>query len=163
MVPGPPHDLRDVFIASSRRLVVALAAVTGSVEEAEDCVAEAFARAAARWEQLQVYEDPEGWVRRVALNIARSRWRHARRSLPRTVDPTSVGLSEDHVAVLTALRQLPRPQREAVALHYLLDLRIEEIARVQRVSPGTVKARLARGRKSLATLLAVEDSEVSRQ
>ena len=39
--------LREIFDASYRRLVVQLYAVTGSFDEAEDLVQEAFVRAAA--------------------------------------------------------------------------------------------------------------------
>lgn len=158
---GPPRELHELFLGCSRRLVITLAAVTGSIDEAEECVAEAFARAAARWGRLHTYDDPEGWIRRVALNVARSRWRQLRR-LQRNTDVSSPELSEDHVALVEALRKLPRAQREAVALHYLLDMRIDDIARTQGVAVGTVKARLARGRASLAGMLAVDDEEMSR-
>jgi RNA polymerase sigma-70 factor, ECF subfamily len=55
-----------------------LFAVVGEVGEAEDVVLEAFARAAVRWQRIGAYNDPEGWVRRVALNQARSNLRRSR-------------------------------------------------------------------------------------
>jgi RNA polymerase sigma-70 factor (ECF subfamily) len=49
---------------------------------------------------------------------------------------------------------LPRGQRDALALHYLVDLPIDEVADTLRVSVGTVKSRLSRGRQALAVQLA---------
>jgi RNA polymerase sigma-70 factor (ECF subfamily) len=59
---------------------------------------------------------------------------------------------------VTAIGQLPRQQRETIALHYLLDLPITEIARTLGVSEGTVKSRLSRGRTALASALSETDS-----
>lgn len=66
------------------------------------------------------------------------------------------GLSPDRVAVVAALRALPSAQRECLALHYLVDLSIADIARTIGVPEGTVKARLSRGRQRLSQLLADE-------
>lgn len=71
----------DFFGASYRRLVGQLCAVTGSLEDAEDCCQEAYARAAARWHTVRAYDCPEAWVRRVALNLASNRLRRLRREL----------------------------------------------------------------------------------
>jgi RNA polymerase sigma-70 factor, ECF subfamily len=110
------------------------------------------------------YDDPEGWVRRVAVNLSRSRWRAARRARPWATrgDAVAATLSDDHVALLQALRRLPDDQREAIVLHHLVDLPVQDVAIHQGVPVGTVKARLARGRRSLASLLRVEDEQAWR-
>jgi RNA polymerase sigma-70 factor (ECF subfamily) len=54
---------------------------------------------------------------------------------------------------MAALRQLPVGQREAIALHYLADLPLTEVADLLQVSDGTVKSRLSRGRLALGRLL----------
>jgi len=64
------HELYD---ASYRRLVGQLTAVTGNREEAEDVVQEAFARALLHSRTLIATDNPEAWVRTVAVNAARSR------------------------------------------------------------------------------------------
>lgn len=51
--------------------------------------------------------------------------------------------------VLAALRALPRRQREIVALHYLLDMGIAEVASTLDVSAGTVKTQLHRARATM--------------
>ena len=63
-------------------------------------------------------------------------------------------LSPDRVALIVAIRQLPRAQQETIALHHLADLPVAEVAETLGVPVGTVKARLSRGRSALAELLA---------
>ena len=58
-----------------------------------------------------------------------------------------------HLALMAALRRLPLPQREAIALYYLADLPVAEVTSCLGVPVGTVKTRLSRGRAALAVLL----------
>lgn len=150
---------RVIYQASHQRLVVQLYGITGDLQEAQDVVQEAFVRGLSRDGRLAAMDNPEAWLRTVAVNIARSRWRRRQVMegflLRRAVDqPVPVpGMSEDHVALVTALRELPIAQREAVVLHYLADQPVDEIATALGVAPGTVKSRLHRARIRLAELL----------
>lgn len=154
--------VRELYDASYRRLVGQLTAVTGSREEAEDLVQEAFARGLHHSRTLMSVENPEAWLRTVAVNQARSRWRRLRRlagRLPELVpDPPAEVDGTDHLDLLAALRLLPTAQREAIALHHLAGLPVDEVAATLGVPTGTVKARLARGRAALASRLADADS-----
>lgn len=147
----------EIYEASYRRLVAQTFAVTGDRVEAEDAVQEAFARAVASGERFRRVDNPEAWLRTVALNVVRRRWRRARlfRTLsPKLATPSDVpGISEDHVAVVQALREVPFQQRETLALFYLADMSVQEIADTLSVPDGTVKSRLTRGRTALAALL----------
>jgi RNA polymerase sigma-70 factor (ECF subfamily) len=148
---------RDFYQAVFRRLVGQLFLVTGDVHEAEDVVQEALARAAVRWDRLASYDLPEAWVRRVALNLSASRARNLRRRalvLAGLTPPALPDASEDALALADALRRLPVRQRQAIVLHHLLDMSVEEVARTLSVPAGTVKSWLARGRKALGALLA---------
>lgn len=72
----------DEFYASNYgRFVVQVFAITGNLADAEDAVQEAFARASSRWRWIGAYASPEAWVRRVALNLAFTGRRRARRLL----------------------------------------------------------------------------------
>jgi RNA polymerase sigma-70 factor (ECF subfamily) len=53
------------------------------------------------------------------------------------------------LALVEALAHLPRRQREAVALRYLADLSIDEVARTLGVSAGTVKQSVHRALRTL--------------
>jgi RNA polymerase sigma-70 factor (ECF subfamily) len=149
-------SLRDVFDASYRRLVVQLYGVTGSFDEAEDVVQEAFVRAAAAGRRFLRVDNHEAWLRTTAIHVHRSRWRKLRngqRARDRMVAPRDPAALEDHLEIITALRALPEAQRQVIALHYLADLPVHEIAEALGVPTGTVKSRLSRGREALALLL----------
>jgi RNA polymerase sigma-70 factor (ECF subfamily) len=151
--------VREVYATSYRRLVGQLTGVTGDPVEAEDVVMEAFSRAVAKPRAFAAVENPEAWLRTVAVNLARSRWRRVARLRvlsPRLVDRTTYDdLPADRLALLAALRTLPTGQREAIALHHLADLPVHEVATTLGVPVGTVKAWLSRGRARLAVLLDV--------
>ncbi|WP_261376499.1 RNA polymerase sigma factor [Nocardioides sp. J9] len=63
-------------------------------------------------------------------------------------------MDESHVALVAALRQLPEAQRQALVLHHIADLPVQQVAAEVGVPEGTIKARLSRGRAALAELLA---------
>jgi RNA polymerase sigma-70 factor (ECF subfamily) len=87
------------------------------------------------------------------------RWFAAQGRLGPPVEATA-GPSPDRVAVMDALQRLPKPQRQVIALHYLLDMPVADIAASIGVPAGTVKARLARARTALAGLLGEHDEEI---
>jgi RNA polymerase sigma-70 factor (ECF subfamily) len=155
--------LREIFDASYRKLVVQLFAVTGSFDEAEDLVQEAFVRAASNGRRFLAVDNHEAWLRTTAVNAHRSRWRklrNGRRAQERILPPRDpVGL-EDHLEIIDALRALPEQQRHVIALHYLADLPVEQIAAELGVPSGTVKSRLSRGRHALASSLARAEGAV---
>jgi RNA polymerase sigma-70 factor (ECF subfamily) len=147
----------EAYRAYYRRLVAVVYAATGDYAEAQDVVQEAYARALDRPRQFLEVVDPQAWLRTVALNFARQRWRRRQvfQRLLRLSQPdgTVPGLSGDHTDLVRALRQLPRPTREAVVLHHLLDLPVAQVAEELGVSVGTVKSRLSRGRVALGELM----------
>ncbi|MEQ4303012.1 sigma-70 family RNA polymerase sigma factor [Plantactinospora sp. B6F1] len=149
--------ISELYAGCFRRLVVQLYAVTGDLNEAQEAVQEAFTKALAAPRRFAQLDNPEAWLRRVAVNVARTRHRRRRLlgGLLHRIGPPPVvaDRSPEHLALLAALRQLPRGQRHALALHYLVDLPVDEVAATLGVSVGTVKSRLSRGRHALAELL----------
>jgi RNA polymerase sigma-70 factor (sigma-E family) len=147
----------QMYAVSFRRLVIQLYALTGDMSEAQEAVQEAFVRALVRSRDFAALDNPEAWLRRVSVNVARSRHRRRRLLiglLPRLATPPVVAdTSPDHVALMDAMRQLPTGQRHAIALHYLADLPIDEVADALGTTVGTVKSRLSRGRQALSVLL----------
>ena len=155
---GPPahSEFEEFYAAYFQSLTIQLYAYTADLAAAQDVVQEAFCRALARWKRVGGYDDPAAWVRRVAWNLATSRWRrvqtaseHARRHR----EEYAAEPSPDRVALARALATLPVQQRRAVILHYLADLPISEIAQQEAVADGTVKSWLHRGRAALAAQL----------
>lgn len=157
-VYSEPDRVRVVFEASYRRLVGQLYGVCRDLTEAEEVVAEAFARAVQHRRTFARLDNPEAWLRTVAVNVSRTRARRRRLLGDRDRDRAQVArhpmLEDDRLALMAALRALPANQREAVALHYLADLPVQAVAEATGVPVGTVKTRLRRGRAALALLLA---------
>jgi RNA polymerase sigma-70 factor, ECF subfamily len=159
--------LARVYDASYRRLVGQLYALCGDLAEAEDVVQEAFARAVVHARRFEQLDNPEAWLRTVAVNLARTR--HRRRQVGErlrgrggdAVAHHPPDLTDARLELVAALGQLPSGQREALALHYLADLPLHEVARTLDVPVGTVKARLSRGRAALARLLGADTGTVT--
>ena len=164
-------DLEAVFRAHYGRLVRALTLVAGSSDLAADAVQEAFIKAHLHWRRVQQYDDPAGWIRRVAINKLRDehRWvgrkrRVVERIVAMTPPPTSLDpavTAAGHDADLTAqlLQSLPRQQRLAMALFYVDELSVTEVAAAMNISEGAVKFHLHQGRQRLRA--AVESGETA--
>ena len=159
-----PPSFDEVYAAHYADLAVQLYAYFGDRQEAQDVAQEAFYRALVRWRSVAGYDDPVAWIRRVAWNLAVSRWRRARTALSflgrqRRIDLQSEGPGPERVALVAALGTLPPVQRQALVLHYLGDLTVAEIAQKEGVAVGTVKSWLHRGRAALAAQLTTADSD----
>ena len=63
------------------------------------------------------------------------------------------GCSDEGPEIARAMASLPQKQRIVLELHYIEGYKIYEIARMLGVPDGTVKWRLAQGRKMLKRLL----------
>ncbi|MFJ4829510.1 SigE family RNA polymerase sigma factor [Streptomyces sp. NPDC088747] len=153
----------DAFYATAfPRLTGQLYAFTGDHGEAQDVVQEAFVRAWDQRRELLLDGAPEAWIRTVAMRLAVSRWRRARRWLElvrRNPPPQQVpGPGPERATLVAALRTLPEPQRMALVLHHLCDLSVEEVASETGAPVGTVKARLSRGRAALARELSADSA-----
>ena len=146
-------DLEALFRAHYGRLVRALTMASGSREAAADAVQEAFVKAHLHWRRIRRYDDPVGWIRRVAVNRLRDEHRRQRRkAVRRAADgqrapgrPPS-RTSTRRRALLAAL---PRQQRMALALFYVDGMSVAEVARAMRLSEGAVKFHLHAGRAKL--------------
>jgi RNA polymerase sigma-70 factor (sigma-E family) len=160
--PLPLVAAKEDFPAFYRRQyprAVGLAyALTGKPHLAEEVAQEAFIAAYRGWERIARYDSPEAWLRRVVVNRSTSVLRRGLseiRAVPRLrsalehIPELEPGASD----VWDEVRALPRRQAQAVALFYLEDLSLEQIAVVLECSPGTVKAHLRRGRERLGRKL----------
>ena len=153
----------DAFYRHTARRVIHLVyGFTGDLTVAQDSTQEAYARAWQQWSTVRTHDDPLAWVRTVARRIAISGWRkrttQERAHERHGAHPPTTAPSEDRVAIVAALRTLPAPVREAVTLHYIGDLSIDQIAHETNTPAGTIKARLHRGRAQLAQALRHEES-----
>ena len=163
--PGPASEtdassqpsFEQLFDAHYERLVRALTVVAGNRDAASDAVQDAFVKAHLRWSKVGRYDDPVGWVRRVAINRLRNEHRSTTRKLRALVrlgsqqHTTQEPPEIDEIGRL--LSRLPRQQRISTALFYVDGLTVAEIADTLDVSEGTVKSHLHDARRRLRPIL----------
>ena len=160
---GDSHEF-DAFYRGQYRSLLALAwSLTGRRDLGEELVQDALLEVHRHWDRVQDYDVPGAFARRVLLNAAANTARkraNEARSLAR------LPRDEEHRDQLppdpefwSALRSLPRRQAETLALHYLEDLPVIEIAEILGIAEGTVKAHLHRGRVALAERLEQEGTD----
>ena len=162
-VPAPFERFTGDYTAFFRkelRSLVALAAAIAGADRAEEIAQEALLRAHREWERIERYDKPGAWVRRVTINLAsssRRRRRTERLALQRIGTRRQLDAPPPDVDEFWSLvRRLPPRQASAVALHYLDDLSVAEIADVLGCAEGTAKAHLHQARQTLAGYLAEE-------
>jgi RNA polymerase sigma-70 factor (ECF subfamily) len=160
MRDGAEGDFADFYSATWPRTLAVVYALTGDRGTAEEIAQEAYVKAWSHWGRVATYDQPAAWVRQVATRLTVSRWRRtkvaaawfARNRREQVVDPPD----ETTAALVQALLRIPEAQRRAIVLHHLADLPVDEVARIEHCPPGTVKARLSRGRAALALLLSYQ-------
>lgn len=152
--PPGREGYADVYQYGYARLCNQLFAYLGDREEAQDVVQEAYLRAWQQWRTVSRYDDPLAWVRRVAWNLATSRFRRlavaARHLRRQRVEEAVDAVGPEHVALVAALRTLPVQPRQVLVMHYLADMSVADIAGDLDVPRGTVLSWLHRGRTKLA-------------
>ncbi len=136
--------LIDPLLSPAYRLA---AFVLGSEVEAEDAVQDAAAHA---WQRLDTLRDPTrfaAWFTRILVNGCRDRLRARRRkpvSLPlyEGGSPDPAFWTDERLVLLGAMGQLSAEHREVLALYYLADLPVADIAERTGARQGTVRSRL---------------------
>lgn len=163
--PGtvPITESFDAFYLREFPKMVALAAaVSGSRLIAEDLAQEAMVKANRQWGRVSGYDKPGAWLRRVTINLAtsavRRRAAEAKRFLRLNRGITVPGPEPDDADVWRAVGRLPNKQRAAIALYYLEDRPVVEIADALGCAEATAKVHLHRGRQALADALSERGS-----
>ncbi|HVM02180.1 MAG TPA: sigma-70 family RNA polymerase sigma factor [Acidimicrobiales bacterium] len=152
---GPSPTFEELYRRELAAVVALAYVLSGSRTAAEELAQEAFLAAHRSWDRIGRYDDPAAWVRRVcanrAVSVVRRRASEARalvRLGARRAVPDE--LPADSAEFWRAVRRLPRRQAQVVALHYLEDRPVDEVAAILGVAGGTVKAHLHRARRALA-------------
>ncbi|MER7250126.1 sigma factor-like helix-turn-helix DNA-binding protein [Kribbella sp. NPDC000426] len=148
-------DIAALYRQTWPRLIGVLVSIGGSRLDAELVAQDAYARLLGRWDAIRRFEDPEAWVRGVAVRTMVGRLRR-REVVPRLVGrlfggPVQVDASAGDVAA--ALAGMTPEQRAVVVLHDVMELPVEQIAQDLELPVGGVNARLARARRALGRVL----------
>ena len=129
---------------------------------AEEVTQDAFVRLYERWRGISRIDHPGAWVRKVAIRnaIRQARWSRLRFTDQPVDEPTAWDVLPD-LDLARAVASLAPQQRAVVALFYLEDLPVDEVAQLLEVSTSTVKQHLRRARGRLADLLSETTEEVT--
>lgn len=151
------HALESAFRSHEKTLWGVAYRITGSAQDADECLQSAMVRCLERPPDLSRPLRP--WLVRVTANLARDALR-ARRTRaqgvwlpwPQPVDPeASLAMRQTAtLAWLVAAEALTPTQRTLLVLNQVLELSGPEIAALMDLKPGTVRVTLHRARKALA-------------
>lgn len=171
--PQPTAAFDELYRSEWAGLVALGWSLTGRWSVAEELAQDAFADAYRGWDRVGGLDRPGAWLRRAVVNRATSHHRHRQvedRGLARLDardragsagggDPTGDGAAArvGDPAFWAAVRALPERQAACIALHYLEDRSVADIAEVLGCRAATVKVHLHRGRTALARNLAALD------
>jgi RNA polymerase sigma-70 factor, ECF subfamily len=162
---GDRRALETLLDRHADRIHAICRRVLGHPEDALDATQEAMiavARGIGRFDGRSSFTT---WLYRVSTNAALDEGRRkSRRPVPveELPEPAGGGSSVEsrvssRIDVDTALQSVPEEFRVAVVLRDLCDLDYAEIATVLDIPPGTVRSRIARGRRVLAEVLGNPD------
>ena len=168
---GDPEAFAEIYRGYETMVYNLALRLSGDPERAADLSQEIFLRIYRHLDRFRGRSTLKTWIYRVAVNHCRSRLRRRKLSLePVGTDdvrllslpdarrgPEERAMAGDaERAVRRALAEIPRSYREAVVLRDLEGLAYDEIAQVLGVKIGTVRSRIARGRRRLARILVGE-------
>jgi len=135
--------------------------LTGRRDLAEELAQDSFLTCLRRWEQVSEYDDPRGWLLRVLTNRCISSGRRHLTELRlliklRRERPPGPSISEPSDRLWGAVRELPRRQGQVLALAFVEDLDVRQIAATLGIGEESVRTHLRRGRAAIAARLEEE-------
>ena len=162
-VGSPPEAFEDFYVREFPAVVGLAYALSGSRWAAEDLAQEAFLAAHRDWTRVGSYEQPGAWVRRVVANLSVSAFRRraietkalARLAISQAEPLPDLAAGDPEF--WATVRGLPRRQAQVVALFYLEDRSVAQIADILGMTAGTVKRHLYDARRTLARRLRVPE------
>jgi RNA polymerase sigma-70 factor (ECF subfamily) len=159
-----PEEFSWLFAQEYRAIVRSVDVVLHDHARAEEITQDAFVRLLESWGRVSRYDRPGAWVRRVAIRLATKHAARERRrgTIERAGTVTTTGPSDlpdvgdRHDALWEGIRSLPPRQRAVVALYYLDDMPVSDVADIVGCSESTVSVHLHRARQRLAELVGEE-------
>jgi len=133
----------------------------GDRMEAEDATQEAITRAWRKLGQLRLGMPMRPWFLAIVVNqcrnVRRTRWFRFVR-MKEIVEPDRHGEpAVENIDLARAISRLPDRDRQALFLHFYLDLPIEEVAVALGISPAAAKGRIYRACHRLRPSLLEEE------
>jgi len=144
---------RRIFTAVAPKMRRTAFLIVRDWNTAEDMVQFTFVKLYVAWPRIR--EDGlEAYARRALMNVCFSHLRkHRRETVSDEIADPAVGPATSNVDLSRALALLPPRQRAVVALRYLDDLSVAQVADALGMAPGTVKSQTSRALTGLRALL----------
>lgn len=117
--------------------------------DCEDAVQEAILKGYSKLYALRQEQFFQTWLVRILIRECYKILRSRPDTVTYSTELDGTGCSEGTSELYQAISQLPVNNRVVIVLLYIEGYSVAEIARLLRVPQGTVKSRLARGRKLL--------------
>lgn len=118
-------------------------------EDCEDAVHEAIVKAFSKLYSLKNDSFAKTWLIRIVINECYTILRKRKREIYSEEITEEEAEKQDYSELYTALNRLPADYRVTIVLYYIEGYSVSETADILKVSEGTVKSRLSRGRKKL--------------
>lgn len=154
-VRAPDSLFTNAVKDHSHNLIRLAYLLTGDMAEAEDAVADAYAKVWSKFTHGRV-DDVSRYLQRAVVNTVRGNIRHrlvVRRQAARAGPQLAMRPFDQQVVdrdrLWTGMLTLPIRQRAALTLRFVEDLSEQEAAFILGVKPGTVKSRVSRGLERL--------------
>ncbi|HJR05743.1 MAG TPA: sigma-70 family RNA polymerase sigma factor [Pyrinomonadaceae bacterium] len=171
---GDATAFERIMLETERKVVSTAWRMLGNREDARDAAQEVYLRVYKYLDRFKPEQDFNGWLYRITINVCRDAARkrgatqgHAgfastqygddERSATATPEGISTGADAEENAIraqqrallLSALATLPEKERAALVLRDLEGLTTEEVARVLRSRPVTVRSQISSARAKL--------------
>ena len=122
--------------------------------DAEDAVAETVLKAYEKLHTLRRAESFKAWLMQIAANEARRIYAKSKRTAPvDDIEEYMPAFKDEHHELWDVVMKLDVVYSEVIILFFYEQLSQKEIGKILGIAEGTVKSRLARGKKQLRELL----------
>lgn len=161
-----------IMLETERKVVATAWRMLGNREDARDATQEVYLRVYKYLDRFKPEQDFQGWLYRITINVCRDAARRKRAAGVKGSDEfaSSQGRDERHPAelmspdadaeenairaqqrsmLMQALATLPAKERAALVLRDMEGLTTEEVARVLRSRPVTVRSQISSARAKL--------------
>jgi len=162
---GDADAFQELVKRWEKRLFYYLRRLLDNEEDAWDALQETWLKVNREMRNLRDPAALATWLYRIARNTAVSQLRKTHRNVSLdddacgtpdgAEDPGIESFPDVHV-LHECLRRLPPAQREALTLHFLEDMKVDEIAEVTGAPSGTIKARLFHAKRAMRGFLGKE-------
>jgi len=157
-IDGSKDDFVSLIRHSEGIMYGVARGIVNTDNDASDAIQETILKAYRNLNQLREPAHFRTWLIRILINECRTILRQNRR-FAATVNHLAhhaeqdVASLEDRIELDELLKELDLDHREIIALYYIQDIPVKEIALILDISEGTVKSRLYRARAKLSAMM----------